>query len=230
MPRTETEMLWHVKGEFSQSPPMWKQIRNTQERTLFMATAAKTTTKPAGTPVETGVSGSELWKLADTLRGNIDAAEYKHIVLPLMFLKYISETGPGKSYRKGISLLEITRRFDTEDKAEVWFTEQRWANGVACPHCGSFNVAVVASRKPQPFRCRDCRKHFSVKTGTVLHSSNISLDKWAIAFYLYMTNLKGVSSMKLHRDLGITQKSAWRCALDERHRICPPPGCRGVAL
>ena len=91
MPRTETEMLWHVKGEFSQSPPMWKQIRNTQERTLFMATAPKTTTKPAGTPVETGVSGSELWKLADTLRGNIDAAEYKHIVLPLMFLKYISD-------------------------------------------------------------------------------------------------------------------------------------------
>ena len=126
-----------------------------------------------------------------------------------------AKTGPGKSYRKGISLLEITRRFDTEDKAEVWFTEQRWANGVACPHCGSFNVAVVASRKPQPFRCRDCRKHFSVKTGTVLHSSNISLDKWAIAFYLYMTNLKGVSSMKLHRDLGITQKSAWHMA----HRI-----------
>ena len=83
MPRTETEMLWHVKGEFSQSQSMWKQIRSTQERTLFMATAAKTTTKPAGTPVETGVSGSELWKLADTLRGNIDAAEYKHIVLPL---------------------------------------------------------------------------------------------------------------------------------------------------
>ena len=91
MPRTETEMLWHVKGEFSQSPPMWKQIRNTQERTLFMATAPKTTTKPAGTPVETGVPGPELWKLADTLRGNIDAAEYKHIVLPLMFLKYISD-------------------------------------------------------------------------------------------------------------------------------------------
>ena len=122
---------------------------------------------------------------------------------------------PGKFYRKGITLLEITRRFDNEEKAEVWFIEQRWPNGVACPHCGSVNVAVVASRKPQPFRCRDCRKHFSVKTGTVLHSSNISLDKWAIAFYLYMTNLKGVSSMKLHRDLGITQKAAWHMA----HRI-----------
>ena len=122
---------------------------------------------------------------------------------------------PGKFYRKGITLLEITRRFDTEDKAEVWFIEQRWPNGIACPHCGSLNVATVTSRKPQPFRCRDCRKHFSVKTGTVLHSSNISLDKWAIAFYLYMTNLKGVSSMKLHRDLGITQKAAWHMA----HRI-----------
>ena len=122
---------------------------------------------------------------------------------------------PGKFYRKGITLLEITRQFDTPEKGEAWFMEQRWPDGVACPHCGSVNVAVVASRKPQPFRCRDCRKHFSVKTGTVLQSSNISLDKWAIAFYLYMTNLKGVSSMKLHRDLGITQKSAWHMA----HRI-----------
>ena len=125
-------------------------------------------------------------------------------------------TGPGKSYRKGISLLEITQRFDTVEKGEAWFIEQRWPNGVACPHdCGSLNIAAVASRKPQPFRCRDCRKHFSVKTGTVLHSSNIPLNKWAISFYLYMTNLKGVSSMKLHRDLGITQKAAWHMA----HRI-----------
>ena len=123
--------------------------------------------------------------------------------------------GTGKFYRKGITLLEITRQFDTPEKGEAWFIEQRWPNGIACPHCGSLNVATIASRKPQPFRCRDCRKHFSVKTGTVLQSSNISLDKWAIAFYLYMTNLKGVSSMKLHRDLGITQKAAWHMA----HRI-----------
>ncbi len=122
---------------------------------------------------------------------------------------------PGKFYRKGITLLEITRQFDTPEKGEAWFIEQRWPNGIACPHCGSVNVATIASRNPQPFRCRDCRKHFSVKTGTVLQSSNISLDKWAIAFYLYMTNLKGVSSMKLHRDLGITQKAAWHMA----HRI-----------
>ena len=122
---------------------------------------------------------------------------------------------PGKFYRKGITLLEITHQFDTLEKAEAWFTEQRWPNGVACPHCGSLNVATVSSRKPMPFRCRACRKHFSVKTGTVLQSSNISLDKWAIAFYLYMTNLKGVSSMKLHRDLGITHS--------QRSTICQYP-------
>ena len=87
------------------------------------------------------------------------------------------------------------------------------ALGVVCPFCGTLNVAVVASRKPQPFRCREkeCRKSFSVKTG----SSKLPLSKWAIAFFLYATNLKGVSSMKLHRDLGIAQSSAWYMA----HRI-----------
>ena len=127
----------------------------------------------------------------------------------------VTKRGPGKAYRKGISLLEVTQRFDTVEKAEAWFIEQRWPSGVACPGCGSVNVLTVVSRKPQPFRCRDCRKCFSVKTGTVLHSSNIPLNKWAIAFYLYSTNLKGVSSMKLHHDLGITQKAAWHMA----HRI-----------
>jgi transposase-like protein len=117
--------------------------------------------------------------------------------------------GPGKSYRKGVTLMEAVKMFDTEEKAEAWFVARRWPDGVACPHCGSTNIADIASRKPQPYRCRDCRKHFSVKTGTLLHSSNIPLSKWAIAFYLFSTSLKGVSSMKLHRDLGIGQKAAW---------------------
>ena len=56
-----------------------------------MATASKTTAKTAGTPGDTAVSGSELWRLADTLMGNFDAAEYKHIFLPLISLKYISD-------------------------------------------------------------------------------------------------------------------------------------------
>lgn len=63
-----------------------------------------------------------------------------------------------------------------------------------------------------PYRCKDCRKHFSVKIGTAMQSSNLGYQKWAIAIYLVATNLKGVSSMKLHRDLKIRQPSAWHLA------------------
>ena len=120
-----------------------------------------------------------------------------------------STSGPGKSYRKGITLMEAVKRFDTDEKTEAWFVAKRWPDGLVCPHCEGTNIQEVASRKPQPYRCRTCRKFFSVKTDTLLHSSNIPLSKWAIAFYLYATSLKGVSSMKLHRDLGIAQSSAW---------------------
>ena len=66
-----------------------------------------------------------------------------------------------------------------------------------------------------PYRCKDCRKHFSVRTGTVMQSTKMGYQAWAVAIYLFTTGIKGVSSMKLHRDLGITQKSAWFMA----HRL-----------
>ena len=64
-------------------------------------------------------------------------------------------------------------------------------------------------RKTPLYHCNACKGDFTVKVGTVMEASNIPLSKWAMAFYLMSTNLKGVSSVKLHRDLGITQKSAW---------------------
>ena len=123
----------------------------------------------------------------------------------------MTQSGPGKSFRKGITLMEAVKKFDTEEKAEAWFIEQRWPDGPVCPFegCESTRITIVENRKPQPFRCKACRKFFSVKTGTMMHSSNIELSKWAIAFYLHATSLKSVSSMKLHRDLGIGQKAAW---------------------
>lgn len=66
-----------------------------------------------------------------------------------------------------------------------------------------------------PFRCKEkgCAKRFSVRTGTVMECSKLGYQTWAIAIYLLTTNLKGVSSMKLHRDLNITQKSVWHLAM-----------------
>ena len=127
----------------------------------------------------------------------------------------MEKQGPGKSYRKGITLAEAVNRFSDESEAERWFIETRWPSGMCCPHCGSVDVYERKNRKPLPYHCRDCRKDFSVKTGTLMQGSKLSLSTWAIAYYLLTTNLKGVSSMKLHRDLGITQKTAWHLA----HRI-----------
>ena len=119
------------------------------------------------------------------------------------------QSAPGKSYRKGITLIEAVTKFATVEQAEEWFVEQRWPNSIACPRCGSDNIMSRPNRKPMPLRCKACWKDFSVTSGTLLHRSKIPLNKWAIAFYLYSTNLKGVSSLKLSRDLDITQKSAW---------------------
>ena len=122
---------------------------------------------------------------------------------------------PGKSFRTGLSLVEIMKMFPDNATAEKWFVKNRWPTGVCCPKCGSVNIQERRTRKPQPYRCRDCRKDFSVKTGTLMHNSPLGFQVWAVAIYLLTTNLKGVSSMKLHRDLGICQKSAWHLA----HRI-----------
>ena len=121
----------------------------------------------------------------------------------------------GKSYRKGLSLKEAIQKFSDEEEVERMFIESRWTNGIACVKCGSLDIQERPNRKPQPFRCRDCRKDFSVKSGTVMQASNLKLSVWAIAMYQMSTSLKGVSSMKLSRDLGISQPSAWHLA----HRI-----------
>ena len=105
--------------------------------------------------------------------------------------------------------------FADEYKAEQWFVSMRWPDGVKCPVCESQNVQVRKTRKPQPFRCNACRKDFSVKTHSIMHGSHLSLRTWGMAIYLMATNLKGVSSLKLRRDLGVTQKTAWYLA----HRI-----------
>ena len=124
---------------------------------------------------------------------------------------------PGKDYRKGLTAKQFYQMFPDNESAEAWFVARRWPNGACCPKCGSLNVKTGAKRKGLPFRCREkgCETPFSVKYGTFMQSSKITYQEWLYALYLVATNLKGVSSMKLHRELGRTQKSAWHAA----HRI-----------
>ncbi len=128
-----------------------------------------------------------------------------------------AHTAPGKSDREGISLVKLMRMFPSDDAARRWFEKQIWTDGPYCPKCGSFNVQSGIKHKTMTHRCRDCdgRPMFSLKTGNMMEGSKLGYQTWAIAVYLVTTNLKGVSSMKMHRDLEITQKSAWHLA----HRI-----------
>ena len=113
----------------------------------------------------------------------------------------MANNAPGKHYRKGISLLSIMKMFPDDATAEKWFAERRWGDTPFCPHCGSENVKYPAKHATMPYRCREkaCAKRFSVKTKTVMEGSNLDYQTWAIAIYLLTTNIKGVSSMKLHR-------------------------------
>lgn len=126
-------------------------------------------------------------------------------------------SGPGRAYRAGISLKQLFRIFPDDQRAEAWFIERRWPDGMVCPHCGSKNVQTGAKHKTMPFRCREkeCAKRFSTKTGTVMEGSKLGYQTWLVAAYILSTSLKSVSSTKLARDLGITQRSAWFLA----HRL-----------
>ncbi len=128
-----------------------------------------------------------------------------------------TQTGPGKAHRKGLSLVDVIRMFPDDATAEAWIAGIRWPNGSECPRCGCTNVQHPTAHKTMPHRCRgnSCRRFFSVRVGTVMQDSKLGYQEWAIATYLYNTSLKSVSSMKLRRDLGISQKSAWHLA----HRI-----------
>ena len=120
----------------------------------------------------------------------------------------MSQKSPGRSDREGITIMQLASMFSTEKRAQKWFESRVWANGRSCPRCGGTETHE-AGHNDMPYRCSGCRSYFSVKTGTVMEKSPLPLSKWAMAIYLYLTSLKGLSSMKLHRDIGVTQKTAW---------------------
>ena len=120
----------------------------------------------------------------------------------------MSSKAPGKSYREGITLVELFEMFPTEKAATRWFEETLWGDIRCCGKCGSTKTRK-ASHTTMPYWCQDCRSYFSVRTGTPMARSKIPLQKWAIAIYLCVTSLKSISSMKLHRDIGVSQPAAW---------------------
>lgn len=105
------------------------------------------------------------------------------------------------------TLLEAVRFFTDLDRCTEFMAMVRWPEGVTCPHCTSQRNSFNKARRY--WQCKDCRKQFTIKTGSVMEDSPIGLDKWLPAIWMIVNAKNGVSSYEIHRHLGITQKSAW---------------------
>ena len=131
----------------------------------------------------------------------------------------MATNAPGMHMRKGLSLIQLFQMFLDDEAAEKRFIHTRWPDGMACPRCGSINVQERTTHKTMLHRCRDCRRFFSVKIDTVMECSRLGYQAWIITIYLWNTNLKGISSMHPHRDLDVTQRTAWYLLHRIRHAI-----------
>lgn len=100
-------------------------------------------------------------------------------------------SGPGKSYRKGITIKQLFKLFPDGATTEAWFTATRWPDGIACPHCRSVRVAKAPTPQDHALPPLRLPEAVSTKTGTALEGSSVGFQNWMIAIYYLTTNLKG---------------------------------------
>ena len=106
-----------------------------------------------------------------------------------------------------ISTFQLFRMFPDAESARTYLEARLWPNGVRCPVCGLPDR--ITERKGGYYRCNQCKEDFTVRTGTIFERSHVPLHKWLYAMYLLVTARKGISSLQLSKEIGITQKSAW---------------------
>lgn len=106
-----------------------------------------------------------------------------------------------------ISTFELFELIPDQATARQYLESRLWPNGAICPTCNGLDR--ITARKDGFYRCNKCNLDFTVRTGTIFERSHIQLHKWIYAMYLVVTARKGISSMQLAKEIGITQKSAW---------------------
>ena len=114
-----------------------------------------------------------------------------------------------KRIAETFGIVELLRRFSTEEKCIKWLEQVRWEGSPVCPHCGGIENFSRPKSKPNTYWHKDCRKQFTVTTGTVMHSRKASLQHWVVVFYVVLTARKGVSAMQLSKELDVQCKTAW---------------------
>jgi len=106
-----------------------------------------------------------------------------------------------------ISTHELFTMFPDAESARTYLEARLWPQGVRCPICTSSER--IGQHSPGFYRCNSCKEAFTVRTGTIFERSHVPLHKWLYAMYLLVTSRKGISSLQLSKEIGITQKSAW---------------------
>ena len=107
------------------------------------------------------------------------------------------------------TLMEAIRHFSRPGVALDYVAKLRWPHGPVCEKCGLTGDDIIFLKAAQRWKCRGCKNQFSVKRGSIMEDSPLSLDKWLCAIWMIANCKNGVSSYEVHRALGITQKSAW---------------------
>jgi transposase-like protein len=107
--------------------------------------------------------------------------------------------------------LNLAGMFADETKTREWLESKLWPDGPVCPHegCGCMDVYNLAKTRPGLYKCRMCKKQFTVRIGTIMEESKIPIWKWLVVIHLMTSSKKGVSSHQIAREVGVTQKSAW---------------------
>lgn len=106
-----------------------------------------------------------------------------------------------------ISTFELFQMFPDAESARTYFEQKRWPTGVICPACNE--VKRIHARRDGFYRCNACLNDFTVRTATIFERSKVPLHKWLYAMYLLVTARKGISSLQLAKQIGVTQKTAW---------------------
>lgn len=118
-----------------------------------------------------------------------------------------------------VKLIDIVRKFPTEDHCRDHLEQIRWPNGVTCPRCGHDKIVRLKARRQFTCASKACRYRFSVTSGTIFHRSHVDLQKWFLAIALTTDMKKGTPSLQLHRELAVSKECAWHMAMRIREAM-----------
>lgn len=119
------------------------------------------------------------------------------------------------------SLKELLRNLHDKKTCREYLEELRWQGIPKCPHCKSEKHYRLKNKGEFDglYKCRECKERFTVTIGTMFEGSKVPLADWFYAIYIFLSHKKGISSIQLSKDIGVTQKTAWFMLTKIRHNL-----------